>query len=61
MMWEIMCGFVYYTSLEYLWRKGEDGKVVPMHVLPLGEEGDVERGVAVTVGLVWALAASLER
>jgi hypothetical protein len=43
-------GFVHYTSLEYLWRKGGDGKVLFMHARH-GEEGGVERGVAVTVGL----------
>jgi len=36
---------VYYRSLEYFWRKGGDGKVVFMHVPPLGE-GDCGYGWA---------------
>jgi pyroglutamyl-peptidase len=58
-----VCGFVYYTSLEYFWNKRErdDTPVVFIYVLPLKEKDDVEKGVEVTVGLIRALAESLRQ
>ena len=57
-----VCGFVYYTSLEHFWKKGNrDMPVVFMHVPPLPEKGDVENGVEVTIGLLKALAESFEK
>jgi pyroglutamyl-peptidase len=58
-----VCGFVYYTSLEYFWNKRErdDTPVVFMHVPPLEEKDDVEKGVEATVGLIRALAESLRQ
>jgi pyroglutamyl-peptidase len=56
-----VCGFVYYTSLEYSWKKGIDAPVVFMHVPPLPEKGDIEEGVKATLGLIQVLAESLLR
>jgi pyroglutamyl-peptidase len=57
-----VCGFVYYRSLELFWKKGDrDMPVVFMHVPPLPEKGDVEKGVNVTVGLIQALAESFQK
>jgi pyroglutamyl-peptidase len=57
-----VCGFVYYRSLELFWKKDYRGiPVVFMHVPPLPEKGDVEKGVNVTVGLIQALAESFQK
>lgn len=53
-----VCGFVYYTSMEHFWKKGEDTPVVFMHVPPLPEKRDISRGVDITIGLIQALAES---
>ena len=55
-----VCGFVYYTSLEYLWRRGNDLPAVFMHIPPLPDRGDVDRGMKVTLGLIRALAETIE-
>lgn len=54
-----VCGFVYYTSLEYSWKRGIYAPVVFMHVPPLPERGDVEKGVKATLGLIQVLAEGL--
>jgi pyrrolidone-carboxylate peptidase len=56
-----VCGFVYYTSLEYSWKRGIDAPVVFMHVPPLPEKGDIEEGVKATLRLIQVLAESLLR
>ena len=50
-----VCGFVYYTSLERR-RKGEGSSTVFMHVPPLPEKSDIEKGLRVTLGLIEVLA-----
>jgi pyrrolidone-carboxylate peptidase len=52
-------GFVYYTSLEYSWKRGIYAPVVFMHVPPLPERGDVEKGVKAMLGLIQVLAEDL--
>jgi pyrrolidone-carboxylate peptidase len=55
-----VCGFVYYTSLEYFWKKGGgEMPVVFMHVPSLPEKDDVEKGVKVAVALVKGIAESI--
>ncbi|KAE9374002.1 peptidase C15, pyroglutamyl peptidase I-like protein [Stipitochalara longipes BDJ] len=49
-----VCGFVYYTSLERRC-KGAGSSTVFMHVPPLPEKADIEKGVKVTIGLIQAL------
>lgn len=53
-----VCGFGYYNSLEYFWKNGVQTPVLFMHAPPLSEEGDVEKGVKVTLGLVKVLAVN---
>lgn len=50
-----VCGFVYYSSLERHW-KGNNIPVLFMHVPPLPEKYEVEKGVKVTLGLIQVLA-----
>ncbi len=50
-----VCGFVYYTSLERQ-RKGEGSSTVFMHVPPLPEKCDIEKGLEVTLWLIEVLA-----
>jgi len=52
-------GFVYYTSLEYSWKRGIYAPMVFMHVPPLPERGDVEKGVKAILGLIQVLAKDL--
>ena len=55
-----VCGFVYYVSLEHLWKKGAQTPVVVfMHVPPLAEKDDVAKGEKVTLALIQALAESV--
>jgi len=57
-----VCGFVYYTSLQNLWKsRDQDSPVVFMHIPPLPEKADVERGTKVTLGLIRALAETVDR
>jgi len=52
-----VCGLVYYTSLEYFWKKKTgEMPVIFMHVPPLPGKKDIETGVAVTLGLIRAVA-----
>lgn len=56
-----VCGFVYYASLEYFWRKnGGLGKrnVVFLHVPPLKED-EIGKGVEIVVALIKALVESI--
>lgn len=54
-----LCGFIYYTSLSYLYKKGWAKRpVVFLHVPDLPTEEDVARGRAVTVALIRALVGS---
>jgi pyroglutamyl-peptidase len=53
-----VCDFVYYTSLEYFWKRRLNTPVVFMHVPPLPEKDDIDKGVKVTLGLIRGLAES---
>ena len=55
-----VCGFAYYTSLEYLWKRENGSPAVFMHIPPLPDRGDVDRGMKVTLGLIRALAETIE-
>jgi len=50
-----VCGFVYYASLERYW-KGGGSPTVFMHVPPLPEKADVEKGIKITLDLIKVLA-----
>jgi pyroglutamyl-peptidase len=55
-----ICGFVYYTSLEYLWKKGGwEMPVVFMHVPSLPKKDDIEKGTKITIALVKGIAESI--
>jgi pyroglutamyl-peptidase len=58
-----VCGFVYYTSLECFWKKGEEGEgempVVFMHAPSLPEKDDVEKGTKVNIALIKGIAESI--
>ncbi|KAF4627910.1 hypothetical protein G7Y89_g10246 [Cudoniella acicularis] len=57
-----VCGFVYYTSMEYFWKRGTpETPVVFMHVPPLSGKGDLEKGKAVTLSLIQAIAQSCRK
>ncbi|KAH8671771.1 hypothetical protein BGZ60DRAFT_405886 [Tricladium varicosporioides] len=54
-----VCGFLYYTSLEYLWKIGRpEIPVVFMHVPALSGKSDLEKGEEVTLALIRAMAQS---
>lgn len=57
-----LCDFIYFTSLVEYWRRNPDGPrpVVFLHVPGRYENEDVDRGRAVTLGLIKALATSWE-
>jgi len=57
-----VCGLIYYTSLEYFWRKKTgEMPVVFMHVPQLQGKTDIELGVSVTLGLVRAVAETCRK
>ncbi|RDL37452.1 Pyrrolidone carboxyl peptidase (Pyroglutamate aminopeptidase) [Venustampulla echinocandica] len=52
-----VCGFVYYLTLEYFYRKGEKEKsILFMHVPPLNGEAEIEKGKRVTLAMIHAMA-----
>lgn len=54
-----VCGFVYYASLEYSWKKGgRDMPVVFMHVPSLPGKEDIAKGEKVTLALIRAISES---
>lgn len=56
-----VCGFVYYASLEWLWkRNGPPGerKVLFLHVPKLEGKADIEKGRDVTIALIKAVIES---
>lgn len=57
-----LCDFIYFTSLVEYWRRNPNGPrpVIFLHVPGRYENEDVERGRAVTLGLIKALATSWE-
>jgi pyroglutamyl-peptidase len=55
-----ICGFVYYFSLEGLWKENKTRKVMFLHVPMLEGLDEVEKGVGVVLGLVRALVEQRE-
>lgn len=55
-----LCGFIYYSSMAYLFKKGEDVErsIMFMHVPDLPTESQVKGGVDVAVALIRALVES---
>ena len=53
-----MCDFIYYSSLSYLLRKGEEKRAVFLHVPVESDEYAVKIGVEVTIELIRALVES---
>jgi pyroglutamyl-peptidase len=56
-----LCAFVYYLSMGWFHRRGEDRPVVFCHVPNLTSDEEVKTGVDVVVGLIYALVASREK
>jgi pyrrolidone-carboxylate peptidase len=54
-----VCGFVYYASLEYFWKKGGDMPVVFMHVPPLTGKEDIAKGKKAVLALIQAISETL--
>jgi len=53
-----VCGFVYYTSLEWFWKRDKEMRVLFLHVPPLNGEEEVEKGVKITMALIEAIGKS---
>jgi len=56
-----LCAFVYYLSMSWFYRRGEDRPVMFCHVPNLLSEDEVKLGVEVVVALIYALVASREK
>jgi pyroglutamyl-peptidase len=56
-----LCAFVYYLSMAWFYRRGEDRPVVFCHLPNLLSEEEVETGVDVVVALIYALVTSREK
>lgn len=56
-----LCAFVYYLSMAWFYRRGEERPVVFCHLPNLFSEEEVKTGVEVAVGLIYALVASREK
>lgn len=56
-----VCGFVYYVSMEYSWKKGRGMPVVFMHVPPLPRKEDIAKGEKVILALIRAISESIEK
>lgn len=58
-----LCGFIYYSSLAYLYKKGQDVEkpVMFLHVPDLPTPKDVRDGVDVAISMIRALVESRER
>ncbi|KAE8448844.1 hypothetical protein EG329_008846 [Mollisiaceae sp. DMI_Dod_QoI] len=57
-----VCGFVYYASLEYYWKRdGSQGqrRVLFMHVPNLQGEDEIKKGKDITIALIKAVAESI--
>lgn len=53
-----VCGFLYYLSLEQMWKSGKMARVVFLHVPPLKTERELQRGSEIVLGLVKAIVES---
>jgi len=57
-----LCGFIYYSSMSWFWKKQrKERPVMFLHVPDLPRESDVEEGVMVAQGLIRALVESREK
>lgn len=57
-----VCGLVYYSSLEKMWRNGdEDAKVLFFHLPPLNGPTDLDQSEAATLALIKAVAEQCEK
>jgi pyroglutamyl-peptidase len=56
-----LCAFVYFLSMAWFYRRGEDRPVVFCHLPNLFSEEEIKTGVDVVVGLIYALVASREK
>ena len=56
-----LCAFVYYLSMAWFYRRGEDRPVVFCHLPNLLSEEEIKKGVEVVVGLIYALVTSREK
>lgn len=57
-----VCGFVYYASLEYYWKRdGSQGKrrVLFLHIPKLDGEEEIRKGKEITVSLIKAVVESI--
>ncbi|EAS35791.1 pyroglutamyl peptidase type I [Coccidioides immitis RS] len=52
-----LCEFIYYTSLAHAYKDGRSGNVVFLHVPGWTDQGSIEKGKAVVIGLIRALVA----
>ncbi|KAE8452722.1 hypothetical protein EG329_013981 [Mollisiaceae sp. DMI_Dod_QoI] len=53
-----LCDFIYYSSLAEVERRGEEKRVLFLHVPVEADEGSVRRGVEITVELIRAVVVS---
>jgi pyrrolidone-carboxylate peptidase len=53
-----LCDFIYYSSLSHLLKKGEEKRVVFLHVPVEADEAALKTGVEVTIELIRALVQS---
>ena len=54
-----LCEYIYYASLAHLWRRGEERRVLFLHVPAAAGAEAVRRGVEVVEGLVAAVVGAL--
>lgn len=53
-----LCDFIYFSSLAHLTKKGEDRRVVFLHVPVEATEAAIKTGVEVTIELIRAMVRS---
>jgi pyroglutamyl-peptidase len=57
-----LCGFVYYFSLSWFWKKkSAERPVIFLHVPDLPTTDDVDQGIEVAIGLIRAMVASRKK
>jgi pyrrolidone-carboxylate peptidase len=57
-----LCGFVYYLSLSWFWKKrSAERPVIFLHVPDLPTEDDVAQGTEIAIGLIRAMVASRKK
>lgn len=56
-----LCAFVYYLSMAWFYRRGEERPVAFCHVPNLLSEEEIKTGIEVVVGLIYALVTSREK